>query len=74
MLGRSVTYCSKLTTDEAREVAEAVSGLDPRARVAGFRPGVSTWLKVSAQLMESTTIWFEPYFPHGQITFSGPFG
>ena len=27
--GRSVTYCSKLATEEAREVAEAVSGLDP---------------------------------------------
>ena len=27
-IGRSVTYCSKLTTEEAREVAKALSGLD----------------------------------------------
>ena len=29
VLGRSVTYCSKLATEEAREVAEALSGFDP---------------------------------------------
>ncbi len=27
--GRWVEYCSKLTTEEARDVAEALSGLDP---------------------------------------------
>ncbi len=38
VIGRSVTYCSKLATEEAREVAEALSGLDPDPR---FHP--SSW-------------------------------
>jgi hypothetical protein len=65
--GRYVTYCSKLTTEEAREVVEALSGLDPDpgqgARLAyRLAQGVHWW--------ETTTIWFEPYFPHGQVTCS----
>jgi hypothetical protein len=68
VLGRSVTYCSKLTTEEAREVAEAFSGRDPDPRFHGvvlahrLADGVHDW--------ETTSIWFEPYFPHGQVTCS----
>jgi hypothetical protein len=67
--GRSVTYCSTLTTEEARELAESLSGLDndPRLarlqyRLAEAAPGAHWW--------ERTEIWFEPYFPHGQVTCS----
>jgi hypothetical protein len=43
VLGRSVTYCAKLTTAEAREVAEPLSGFDPDPRFhqKPDRPGVS---------------------------------
>jgi hypothetical protein len=66
VLGQSVTYCSKLATEDAREVAEAVSGLDRDRRfhnvVLAYRlaEGVHDW--------ETGSIWFEPYFPHGQYT------
>ena len=68
MQGRYVTYCSKLTTEEAREVAEALSGLD--------RPGWEGHVRLSYRVAEGghwwagTSIWFEPYFPHGQVTCS----
>jgi hypothetical protein len=66
--GRYVTYCSKLTTEEAREVAEALSGLD--------QPGWEGYVRLSYRVAEGahwwagTSIWFEPYFPHGQVTCS----
>jgi hypothetical protein len=59
-------YCFKVTTEEAREVAEALSGLDPvpaGARLAYQLAGMSDG-------DEGTQLWFEPYFPHGQITCS----
>ncbi len=43
-LGRSVTYCSKLTTGEAREVADAVSGLERDPWPSAW---CTTWLKLS---------------------------
>ena len=58
VIGRSVTYCSKLATEEAREVAEAVSGLDPDPR---FHT-----LVLAYRVAETTAIWFEPYLPHGR--------
>jgi hypothetical protein len=67
--GRWVRYCSKLTTEEARELAESLSGLDhdPRLarlqyRLAEAAPGAHWW--------EGSEMWFEPYFPHGQVTCS----
>jgi hypothetical protein len=67
--GRWVRYCSRLATEEARELAERLSGLDhdPRLarlqyRLAEAAPGARWW--------EGTEMWFEPYFPHGQITCS----
>jgi hypothetical protein len=67
MLGRSVTYCSKLTTEEAREVAEPLSGFDP-ARHQSER--LAYQLAEAVNNLNPTTIWFEPYFPHGQVTCS----
>jgi hypothetical protein len=73
VLGQSVTYCFKLTTEEAREVADTLSGLDPEPGWRGF--GLAYHVAEGVRpTMEATTIWFEPYFPHGQLTFSGPFG
>jgi hypothetical protein len=66
--GRSVTYCSKLTTEEAREVAEALSGLDPAPGQGKVR--LAYRLAEGAHWWEGTSIWFEPYFPHGQVTCS----
>lgn len=61
--GHSVTYCSKLTTEEAREVAEAVSGFErspyPLSLVYDVAEGVNWW--------EKTQISFDPYFPHGDF-------
>ena len=68
VLGRSVTYCSKLATEEAREVAEALSGLDRDRRfhnvILGYR------LAEPVNNLNATSIWFEPYFPHGEYTCS----
>jgi hypothetical protein len=64
VLGRWVEYCSKAATEEAREVAEALSVLD-RYRPGGYSQaylvaeGVNSW--------EITSILFEPYFPHGEL-------
>lgn len=67
VLGRSVTYCFKVATEEAREVAEAHSGFDPDP---GFHNVVLAYrLAEPIDGRElSTAIWFEPYFPHGQYT------
>ena len=72
VLGRSVTYCSKLKTEEAREVADALSGLDPEPGWRRF--GLAYRVAEAVNNLNPTKIWFEPYFPHGQFTFSGPFG
>jgi hypothetical protein len=65
-------YCSKLATGEAREVADALSGLDPEP---GWRHYGLAYRVAEPGNPNRTRIWFEPYFPHGQPTFlSGPFG
>jgi hypothetical protein len=71
VLGQRVRYCSTLRTEEARDVADALSGLEPDPRAMrhrlGYRvEGVNDW--------RMTAIWFEPYFPHGQFTDSQPAG
>jgi hypothetical protein len=69
VLGRSATYCSKLTTEEAREVADAVSGHErprwakPYSLVYRVAEGAHDW--------EATTISFDPYFPHGHFLLWG---
>jgi hypothetical protein len=67
--GRWAEYCSKLTTEDAREVAEGLSGLDPDP---GFQGQVRLAYRLAqgAHWWETTSIWFEPYFPHGQVTCS----
>ena len=65
--GRSVAYCSKLTTDEAREVANAVSGL-PR------HPSGFTLMYVIADpdsKSNPATISFDPYLPDGRFLLHG---
>jgi hypothetical protein len=72
VVGRSVTYCSKLKTEEAREVADALSGLDREPGWKGYLLGYR--LAEPQPRGEPTRIWFEPYFPHGQAAFSWPSG
>jgi hypothetical protein len=67
VLGRSVTYCSKLTTEEAREVAEPLSRFDPDPHQWGR---LAYLLAEAVNNLRPTTIWFEPYFPDGQVTCS----
>ena len=69
VIGRSITYCSKLTTEEAREVAEALSGLDPDPGFQG-KVRLAYLLAEPVDNLNPTSIWFEPYFPHGQVTCS----
>ena len=68
VIGRSVTYCSKLATEEAREVAEALSGLDPDPKFHGVV--LAYRVAEAVNNLTPTAIWFEPYFPHGQVTYS----
>jgi hypothetical protein len=63
--GRWVEYCSKLTTEGAREVAEGLSGLDPDPGQGKVR--LAYRLAEGAHWWEGASIWFEPYFPHGQV-------
>ena len=70
----SVNYCSKLTTEEAREVANAVSGLERMSldslvyRVAETETRTSAW---AARWGVNNWISFDPYFPDGQFLFWG---
>jgi hypothetical protein len=68
VIGRSVTYCSKLTTEEAREVADPLSGLAPEPNFHGVV--LAYRLAEPVNNLNPTSIWFEPYFPHGQVTCS----
>ena len=69
VIGRSVTYCSKLETEDAREVAEALSGFD---RDPGFHNVVLAYrvAEPNRRQVLPTSISFEPYFPHGKYTCS----
>ncbi len=72
VIGRSVTHCFKVETEQARDVAEALSGLDPES---GWRRFVLGYRVVEAvNNLGPTRIRFEPYFPHGKFAFSLPFG
>jgi len=77
VIGRSHTYCFRLTTEQAREVAAALSGLE---REPGWDSFALAFRVTPSPVPEPvpqpglTKIWFEPYFPDGRLTFSGPFG
>ena len=61
-VGAFATYCSKLTTEEAREVAGALSGLDP---VPGYTSNVilAYRLDQEAHTWAGPSIRFEPLLP-----------
>jgi hypothetical protein len=63
VLGRSVSYCAKLTTEAAREVAEPLSGLDPDTR---FRTNGLAYVvgEPVDNLNHPTTIGLDPWLPH----------
>ncbi|MGH3144163.1 MAG: hypothetical protein ACRDO9_13700, partial [Gaiellales bacterium] len=69
VLGRAVTYCSKLTTEEAREVDKALSGLDPDPTFPqdplGYLVAEAVENRDGLPLIP-TAIRFQPYLPHGQ--------
>ena len=70
VLGRAVSYCAKLTTEEAREVAEPLSGFDPDPRFHQNQTALSYQL-AEAQAVDNlgpTTISFDPYLPHGRTS------
>ena len=68
VIGRSVTYCSKLATEDAREVTDALSGLDQDPNFHGVV--LAYRVAEAVNNLTPTSIWFEPYFPHGQVTCS----
>jgi hypothetical protein len=68
--GPSVEYCTKLTTPQAREVADALSDRDPDGANRQGQVGLTYPLAGGAHWFEGARIRFEPYFPHGQITCS----
>jgi len=77
VLGRQVTYCSKLTTEEAREVDKALSGLDPDPRFPQDPLGylVAEAVKNRDGVgLTPTTIGFQPYLPHQAGTAWAPGG
>ena len=71
VVGRKVNYCAKLTTEEAREVAEPFSGRDHDPQFSEVILGYRLATPADPTNLDATSsIWFEPYFPHGQITCS----
>jgi hypothetical protein len=66
VIGRSATYCAKLTTEEARNVAGPLSGLDQEPNSHGVI--LAYRLADPVGNLSPTSIRFEPYFPHGQYT------
>jgi hypothetical protein len=77
IVGRASIHCFRLTTEEAHEVAGALSGLE---REPGWKNFALAFRVTPPPAPEPTPlpgltwIWFEPYFPDGRLTFSGPFG
>jgi hypothetical protein len=77
VLGRQVTYCSKVTTEEAREVNEALSGLDPDPRMPNDPLSYLVAESVKNRNgvgLTPTTIGFTPYLPHQAGTAWAPSG
>lgn len=72
--GRSVDDCYTVETEEAREVADALSGLvrEERSDVHGLRWRLDE--TVDGQSFDWSAVSIEPYFPDGRIPFSAEFG
>lgn len=60
------SHCAKLTTDEAREVAGAVSGLPRHAWPLALIYDIA-----DAGTWSATMIEFDPYLPHGRFLLHG---
>jgi hypothetical protein len=71
--GRLVKDCYRLTTEEAREAAEALSGLDPDPGW-GMQYGLAYRVAEGNNWWEGTGVSFEPYFPDGRLPFAAPSG
>jgi hypothetical protein len=65
VLGRQVTYCAKLTTEEAREVADPLSGFPPDLRSRGGEAALAYQLAEAVDNLDPTTIVFAAYLPGG---------
>ena len=87
VMNPGVSDCYELETEDAREVADALSGLVPengseRSRPAGARSSETYGLRwrvdkaVEGQPAEwnATDVAVEPVFPDGKIAISAPFG
>ena len=72
LLGRAVTYCFKVETEQAREVAEALSRLEREPQWDSYVLAYRVADGING--LAPTLLWFEPYFPDGRIPFSWPAG
>jgi hypothetical protein len=68
VLGRSVSYCSEVPTEKAREVADALSGLEPDTD--GRTNGLA-YVVAEPVGLTSTAIGLEPLLPHGESPRNG---
>jgi hypothetical protein len=70
VVGRRVSYCSKLTTEAARDVTDALSGFE---RHGEFAASLVYRLAEGPQGWDLTVISFDPYLPDGQfVKWGGP--
>jgi len=70
VLGRAVNYCAKLTTEEAREVAEPLSGFAPDLRFYG-EAALAYQLAEAVDNLDPTSISFDPDLPDGGFSAGG---
>jgi hypothetical protein len=63
--------CFKLTTEEAREVNKALSGLEPPSELERFTAQGNGPVYRVAKIGHParTDIWLTPYFPDGRFTY-----
>ena len=64
VLGRSDTYCSRLATEEALRGRRGC--LRTRSNPSSPHFGLVYRVAEAVNNLDPTTIWFDPYFPHGQ--------
>ena len=69
VVGRGIDYCSEVPTEQAREVGDALSELDPDTR---FRTnGLAYVVAEAVGNLNPTTIGLEPLLPHGEAPRGG---
>jgi hypothetical protein len=69
VVGREVDYCSDVPTEKAREVGDALSGLEPDTR---FRTnGLAYVVAEPVGSVDPTAIGLEPLLPHGDVPHGG---